>query len=165
MPRTLLAATRAVRSANTQITALLSALLLLSIGGCVVLAGFRYGVGTLRDMGAGFMPVVFGSLIAFIGILIGLAEGRSGNLGGNDPRSSVDLRGAVFILAGALSFILLSSSAGLVAAVFACVFLSALGDRTNSLTDAILLAGAWAQVCGVGFGFLLNLGLPLFWWS
>ena len=164
MPLTLFSTAHVVRSANAQATGLLSALLLVLIGGGVVFAGFRYGVGTLRDMGAGFMPVVFGSLIALVGILIGLVEGRA-NLVGDDPRSSVDLRGAVFILAGTLSFVLLSSSAGLVPAVFACVFLSALGDRTNSLTDAILLAGACALVCGVGFGFLLNLGLPLFWWS
>ncbi len=151
MPRTLFSAAPVVRSVNAQATGLLSALLLVLIGGGVVFAGIRYGVGTLRDMGAGFMPVVFGSLIAFVGILIGLVEGRE-NLVGDDP-------------AGTLSFVLLSGSAGLVPAVFACVFLSALGDRTNSLTDVPLLAAAWALICGVGFGFLLNLGLPLFWWS
>ncbi len=164
MPRTLFSAAPVVRSVNAQATGLLSALLLVLIGGGVVFAGIRYGVGTLRDMGAGFMPVVFGSLIALVGILIGLVEGRA-NLVGSDPRSSVDLRGAVFILAGTLSFVLLSSSAGLVPAVFACVVLAAFGDRTNSLKDALLLAAAWAAVCGVGFGIGLNLGLPLFWWS
>src|SRR5258705_8837684 len=122
MPLTLFSTAHVVRSANAQATGLLSALVLVLIGGGVVFAGFRYGVGTLRDMGAGFMPVVFGSLIAFVGILIGLVEGRE-DLVGDDPRFSVDLRGVVFILADTLCLVVVSVGAGVRTPGFDTVFL------------------------------------------
>lgn len=145
-----------------------AAVLLIAGGGAVTLTGLSYGVGSLQDMGAGFMPVVFGTLLVAMGCLVGLFETR-----GEDTETGGECSGEVFIhgrgtaciLAGTLSFIFVCQYAGLVPAAFACVFIAALGDRTNTVRQAVLLAAGWAAVTGVGFGYGLDLGLPLFAWG
>jgi Tripartite tricarboxylate transporter TctB family len=68
------------------------------------------------------------------------------------------------ILAGPICFILFGSYFGLIPATFACVFVSAFGDRTATLKAAIVLATV-VTVFGVGlFSYLLQVPMPLLAW-
>lgn len=139
----------------------LGGLLMLLTGAGVCIAGWSYRVGTLKEMGAGFMPVILGALLCLIGFALLVTEDEHVPTE-KSHASSVDVRGAMCILLGVAAFAALGDSLGLVPASFASVFLSALGDRKNTVRDALYLATA-ATVVGVCvFHYGLHLQLPLF---
>jgi hypothetical protein len=135
-------------------------MMLLGVGAAVTGSGYKFG--TLARMGPGFMPVVLGVVLAFIGVLI---AGTA--LGSTEPDDQTFLPqnpqwfGWFCILAGPVLFIVLGQYGGMIPAVFACVFVSALGDKTATYKSSFVLA------CGVTvfgvllFHYLLNIPFPL----
>ncbi|WP_298111413.1 tripartite tricarboxylate transporter TctB family protein [Bradyrhizobium sp.] len=135
-------------------------MVLLGVGAAVTGSGYKFG--TLARMGPGFMPVVLGIVLAFIGVLI---AGTA--LGSPEPDNQKFLPdnpqwfGWFCILAGPILFIVLGEYGGMIPAVFACVFVSALGDKTATYKSSFILA------CGVTvfgvllFHYLLNIPFPL----
>ena len=76
-----------------------------------------------------------------------------------------DIRGSVCILLGILAFLLLGHYGGLLPATFAIVFISALGDRSNRVKHALLLAVAMSVIATAVFWWALQLQMPLFQWG
>jgi len=146
--------------------------LLLVVGIAVVVAGVGYGVGTLRQMGSGFFPVVLGALLALIGVALLFSAGRPRGDGADEPPAEtahlagpvVQWRGWLCIVGAALAFVVLSQHGGLVPASFASVFIAAMGDRGNSVRAAATLAAVLTAAGVVVFHFGLHLLLPLFTW-
>ncbi len=116
-------------------------MIVLGAGAAVIGTGYKFG--TLARMGPGFMPVVLGIALAFMGILI---AGTA--LTSSEPDDSKILPdnpqwfGWACIIAGPILFILLGNYAGMVPAVFACVFVCALGDKTATYKSSALLQRA-----------------------
>jgi hypothetical protein len=136
--------------------------LMLLIGTGAAVTGTGYKFGSLARMGPGFMPVVLGIVLAFLGILIaGTALGSSEDDGKKFLPDNPQWFGWLCILGGPVLFIILGTYAGMVPAVFACVFVCALGDNTATYkTSAILAAGV--TVFGVLlFHYLLSIPFPL----
>jgi hypothetical protein len=146
--------------------------LLLAAGAAAVLAGSGYGLGTLRQMGSGFYPVVLGVLLALIGVVLLATATRAPDAPlATAPAETAHLsgpvaqwRGWLCILGGALSFVVLGQHGGLVPASFVAVFVAALGDRNNGMRDAALLAALMTLLGIVVFHYGLHLLLPLFQW-
>ena len=146
--------------------------LLLATGAATVVAGAGYGLGTLREMGSGFYPVVLGVLLVLIGLVLLATAARApdAHLAAAPAETAhlsgpvVQWRGWLCILGGALAFVVLGQHGGLVPASFVSVFVAALGDRDNSVRDAALLALALTLLGVVVFHFGLHLLLPLFQW-
>ena len=69
------------------------------------------------------------------------------------------------ICTGIVAFIVIGEYGGLLPATFAIVFISALGDRQNSLLTAVLLALFMTLICFVVFWWLLQVQFPLFRWG
>ena len=146
--------------------------LLVATGAGAAVAGVGYGMGSLREMGSGFYPVALGVLLALIGAVLlatasrnpdahlAAAAAETAHLAG----PAVQWRGWLCILGGALSFVVLGQHGGLVPASFVSVFVAALGDRGNSLRDAMLLAALMTLLGVVVFHYGLHLLLPLFQW-
>jgi hypothetical protein len=143
--------------------------LMVFIGLLAVYAGLDYKTGTPARMGPGFFPVAVGALLAVTGLLIALsARSETG-----PPKPSVghhgagmpDLRGGICIILATLAFLLFGIYGGLVPATFAIVFISALGDRSNTITQAILLSLAMCIIAVIVFWWALQLQLPLFQWG
>jgi Tripartite tricarboxylate transporter TctB family len=135
-------------------------MLLLGVGAAVTGTGYKFG--TLARMGPGFMPVVLGVVLAFLGILIaGTALGSSE---GDDKKFLPDNPqwfGWLCILGGPVLFIILGTYGGMIPAVFACVFVCALGDHTATYKSSAILA-AGVTVFGVLlFHYLLSIPFPL----
>lgn len=137
------------------------AALMILLGAAVTLQGSEYRFGSLRHMGAGFMPVVYGVLLAIVGVLLMLTAKREPDEAGHPP----EWRGWLCILASVFAFALLGSHGGLIPATFVSVFVAALGDRQNSLRDAALLALLMVAAGVLIFRFGLHIQLPLFTWS
>jgi hypothetical protein len=116
-------------------------------------------------MGPGFLPTALGVIliglgIAIAGTAIGVPEGEDEDIMPAHP----EWWGWACILAGPLSFILFGSYFGLIPGTFACVFVSALGDRTATLKSSALLA-TFVTIFGVGlFSYLLQIPMPLLAW-
>ncbi|RTQ37600.1 tripartite tricarboxylate transporter TctB family protein [Variovorax gossypii] len=143
------------------------------VGLAAVYAGVGYRVGELAHMGPGFFPVALGALLALTGLLIAIsARGDKSGGGASEetashghPGGMPDLRGCICIVLGILAFLLFGEYGGLLPATFAIVFISALGDRDNTLTEALLLSLAMCFIAVVVFWWALKLQLPLFQWG
>jgi hypothetical protein len=139
--------------------------LMVLIGLFTVLVGRHYELGTLTRMGPGYFPVVLGFVLIGIGVMIALtARMGAGAEAGEEVVRWPDPRGAVCILLGVVSFIVLGGHGGLVPATFASVFISALGDRSGTLKSSLLLAVSVTVVGVLVFSYGLQVQFPLFTW-
>ncbi len=148
------------------------ALILVILGAAITLAARNYRIGSLTQMGAGYIPVVIGILFIVVGVLIALtskAPAPKVLLAPEVPlpqtARGIDPRGAACILGGIAAFVLLGKYGGLVPASFACILISALGDRANSLRDAFLLALGLTVAGYLIFSLGLKISLAPFSWG
>jgi hypothetical protein len=143
---------------------------LVAMGAAAVLFGLDYQFGSLSHMGAGFIPVVLGALMLAVGIAVGVtASPRSTPAAGSGDgshggRGKPEWRGWSCIVGGIVAFVVLGQHGGLVPASFASIFISAMGDRDNTLRSAGVLAAVVTLFGTLVFFFGLHLQLPLFQW-
>ena len=151
----------------------LGAALLIALGASVLLLGMGYRTGTLNHMGAGFVPVVLGALMIFVGLAIGVtsAAPQPAAAGGLElPAAHAhsdkpEWRGWLCILGGVIAFVLIGEHGGLVPATFASVFISAMGDRQNTWKSAALLGVAMVVFGVIVFHYGLRIQFDLFRWG
>ena len=146
-------------------------------GGLMILFGLvaavngpNYRVGTLMHMGPGFMPTVLGILLILLGIAIagsasvGAVEGGQvdeGNLLPPHPQWFAWL----CILAGPALFVVFGSVGGMAPATFACVFVSALGDREATWKSSLILAAGITFFGVLLFHYVLQIPMPVLEWK
>jgi hypothetical protein len=143
--------------------------LMLLIGLGAVAQGMRYGVGTLTHMQSGFFPVALGCVLALLGVMIATSARRAdtGEEAGDSTEDAAppEWRGWICITLGIVAFLVLGRYGGLLPATFTLVFISALGDRDNSVRTALILAAAICVVSVVVFWWALKLPFPLLSWG
>jgi hypothetical protein len=136
------------------------------IGVGVILEARHYTLGTLFHMGPGFFPIILGVTMTLIGILIaGLAAASPANEEDLLRLPNPQWRAWFCILAGPILFIVLGTYGGLVPATFACVFVSALGDRESTLRASFFLATGITIFGVLLFSYLLQVSMPLWRWG
>lgn len=141
---------------------LVAGALLALIGAGILAESQRYNLGTLTRMGPGLYPSILGCVMILMGALIALNRHSPGDdHAGEAETTPLDWRGFGCIVGGVLAFIVLGAYGGLAPASFACVFISALGDRTATLKNSVLLALAVTACGALLFSFGLQLQLPL----
>jgi hypothetical protein len=140
--------------------------LMIVIGLCAIRGGVGYHIGTLVRMDSGFFPVSLGILLVLIGIAIA-ASARTAAAGhaSGKKRLPAEWRGWLCIIAGIVAFVVLGQYGGLLPATFAITFISAMGDRQNTLKSALLLAAAMCAISVVVFWWALTVQFPLFQWG
>ncbi|MDR3536438.1 MAG: tripartite tricarboxylate transporter TctB family protein [Acetobacteraceae bacterium] len=139
--------------------------LVLLLGLLIAYQGIRYHVGTLSSMGPGFFPTALGVILVVVGVLIAMVGSSATPAQHEALDGGFDWRGWSCILTGIVGFIVLGQYGGLVPATFAVVFISALGDRNNTLAGAFVLALAMVLICIGMFWWALQLQMPLFQWG
>jgi uncharacterized membrane protein YhdT len=135
-------------------------MLLLGVGAAVTGSGYKFG--SLARMGPGFMPVVLGVVLALLGLLIAGTALLSSEAG--DKKFLPDHPqwfGWLCIIGGPILFIILGQYGGMIPAVFACVFVCALGDNTATVKSSAILAAGITVFGVVLFHYLLNIPFPL----
>jgi hypothetical protein len=141
-------------------------------GGLMVLFGLvmavkgpSYKLGTLMHMGPGFLPTALGVILVLLGLMIAVVAIPAPESG--DERilpENPQWWGWSCILAGPVMFIICGRLGGLIPATFACVFVSALGDRTATWRGTLGLSVA-VTAFGVGlFSYVLHVPMPLLAW-
>jgi Tripartite tricarboxylate transporter TctB family len=143
-----------------------AAMVMLLLGGSVAWHSVSYDLGSFVHMGPGMFPFILGLLMGLVGILIMVSALTTSMAEGEQILpENMEWRGWICILAGPLLFILFGKFFGMAAATFACVFVSALGDRTATvIQSAILAAGVTVAGCFL-FSVVLNVPFPLFHWG
>jgi len=139
--------------------------LMMLFGLVAAVKGPTYRTGTLMHMGPGFMPTALGVILIFLGILIAVSAVPATE--GDDERivpEHPQWWGWACILAGPLMFMLCGSYFGLLPAVFACVFVSALGDKTATWRSAFILACVVSAFGVLLFSYLLQVPMPVLAW-
>lgn len=121
-----------------------------------------YDFGTARQFGPAVFPFALSALLLLAGLGI-LLEGSPPD---EEPFRLSWPRGIVFvtILAGPIAFALTVGRLGLVPAIFACVLISVLAERSLSLVRTLVLGAVLAAGCTLVFTVFLNLPLRPFIW-
>jgi Tripartite tricarboxylate transporter TctB family len=136
--------------------------LVMLLGAGAAYTGSRYEIGTLTKMGPGFFPTVLGVLMALIGVLIAGAATIGGTAENTHAASAPpDWRGWICIIAGAGLFILFAAHGGLLLATLSCVFVAAMGDRTNTWKQALTLAIGVTAFGVIVFAYGLKVQIPI----
>jgi putative tricarboxylic transport membrane protein len=143
--------------------------LMVLIGLGVALKGATYRTGTLMHMGPGFLPTALGVLLVFLGIAIAAAALSPSEDGHEEDQRILPANpqwwGWLCILAGPVLFIVLGHKFGMIPGTFACIFVSALGDRNATWTGTIVLATV-VTAFGVGlFSYFLQVPMPILTWG
>ncbi len=136
-------------------------------GGLVLLEARKDTIGSLASLGPGFYPAILGALLTLVGLLIvgtALATSPATDDAGTELTGGPDWRGCACIVGGVVAFIVVAWLTGLAPAIFACVFVGALGDRTASFRGSLILALVMSVVGTVLFGYLLGINMPLWQW-
>jgi len=134
-----------------------------AIGVAVSYQGSSYQIGTLEVMGPGFFPVVLGVALALVGAAIAINGLRTQTTSGTVAQP--EWRGWIAIVTGVLAFAIVGKHLGLAPASFSVVLISALGDRQNTLKDALVLALGIVVVCILLFSVALKVEFPVFSWQ
>ena len=142
-------------------------------GVLTIMEANTYAVGELARMGPGYFPMLIGGFLIELGLLIPLSpdpeEALESHEDGADgmprPTRAQRLRGMACIAAGIGAFIVIGHLAGFIPATFALVFISAMGDTSNTWRAAALLATAMAIFGAIVFSWGLQLQFPMFRWS
>jgi hypothetical protein len=135
-------------------------MLVIGVGAAVIGTGYKFG--SLARMGPGFMPVVLGVVLAFIGLLIaGTALGSSEPDDKKFLPANPQWFGWLCILGGPILFIIVGQYGGMIPAVFVCVFVCALGDKTATYKSSFILASGVTVFGVLLFHYLLNIPFQL----
>jgi hypothetical protein len=138
--------------------------LMIALGLGAIVQGGSYSIGTVRRMGPGFFPVALGVILALVGVAI-VISARFATPEAEEARLPPEWRGWFCIALSIVAFVVLGKYGGLLPATFAVVFISALGDRQNTVKSAVVLALSIIVVCLVVFSWALQMQFPLIGWG
>ena len=140
----------------------------LGLGFAIGAAG--YDLGSLLQMGPGYLPLVLGVVLTGLGLVIA-GQGVLTRMRGTVPASDVEaptqapgpvpwVRGALLVGAFVV-FGLTVDGLGLAGALFLATFMAALAGHRNTVLKAALIAAGLTVLCLVVFVSLLQLRLPV----
>ncbi|MDK3258007.1 tripartite tricarboxylate transporter TctB family protein [Blastococcus capsensis] len=118
-----------------------------------------YEVGSALRMGPGYFPLVLGSVLVLLGILIavkGFVAGDTGELG------PVPWKATVLIVAALLFFGFTVRGLGMVPSLLVAVFLTALAGRNARVIPSAVIAASLTALSILIFVIVLQLRLPYF---
>jgi hypothetical protein len=118
-----------------------------------------YEVGSTLRMGPGYFPLVLGSVLVLLGILIavkGFLAGEGGEIG------PVPWKAAGLLVVAFLFFGYTVQGLGLVPSLLVTVFLSAMAGRRARVIPAVVISAALTALSVLIFVIALQLRLPYF---
>ena len=131
-----------------------SGAIFLSFGLFAVLVGRDYPMGSARQMGAGYFPMVLGSLLVLLGIVICI---KSLAVPG-EKLETIGLRPLVLVLLAIGAFAVSVDSMGLVAATVLMTLIGAAASPESRWREVVILT---LVLLGLSVGvFTYGLGLP-----
>jgi hypothetical protein len=118
-----------------------------------------YEIGTALRMGPGFFPLVLGSLLVFLGILIAVKGFVAAD---SDEIGPIPWKALALLLAALLFFGYTVRGLGVVPALLVTIFLSAMAGHRARLIPAVVIAGCLTALSVLIFIIALQLRLAYF---
>jgi putative tricarboxylic transport membrane protein len=116
-----------------------------------------YDVGTSRQMGPGYLPIILGACLSLIGLIL-----VCGSVFGHVvARERFALRPAIFVLGATLMFAVLIRPLGLLVTVFLLVLPAALASGRHRLMPVLALASVLSVATTVLFPLVLGQQIPV----
>jgi uncharacterized protein YybS (DUF2232 family) len=145
---------------NKDMQDVIGGLSLAALGAFAAIFAQRYEFGDLNRMGPGFFPVILGTLLAVLGILIAVpAFFRSG------PPVQVRWKPFALVMASLVAFAMTLKVLGLIVATMLAVVIASLADNDTRWKGRILIALGVALITYLVFGLGLSMVLPMWPWS
>ncbi|TKT69635.1 tripartite tricarboxylate transporter TctB family protein [Aquamicrobium sp. LC103] len=144
---------------------LISGLVVIAIGAFAFVEALNYPLGSTRNMGPGYFPIMLSTLMVLFGLGIIFVEGRrsqSEEAGTEAVVAGVPLRPILANMAAFTSFALLVEGAGLFVAALAAVFLAGLANKETSIPKAAIIAVVVSALCCLVFVYGLRLQMRIF---
>lgn len=130
-----------------------------AIGVFIIYEASNYRLGTLNQMGPGYFPIIIGSTMLVLALIM-ILTAKPGTA--PQPIDLDQLRGIAFLATGFLAFAYTVEALGMMVSVFLAVFLSALGNRNTPIIHATLLAICTCVVATLVFRVGLGLQIRAF---
>jgi hypothetical protein len=138
---------------------LLAGAIFAALGLAFAITSTTYEVGSPLRMGPGYFPLVLGSVLVLLGILIAIKGFVAGD---SDDIGPVPWKAIALFVAALVFFGLTVRGLGLVPALLVTVFLSALAGHRARVIPAAVIAASLTALCVLIFVIVLQLRLPLF---
>lgn len=135
----------------------LSGLLFIAVGAAGLWIGYDYAVGTAFRMGPGYFP----RLLCWCLILLGLWISIKGLVAGGEMPERLHWRPLVLLTLAVLAFAALITTAGLLPAAAAVVFLGAAGGPEFRWIEGVALAVVLSAAAIALFKYGLNMTMPI----
>jgi hypothetical protein len=132
--------------------------LFVAIGIVTVVASLDYPLGTSRNIGPGYFPILLGGVLVILGIAVAI----KGLERTEEPADSWAVRPLISVTGAVVAFALLVRPLGLAVATIALVAISALAGGGYSIVRVAGLSLGLIALSAVIFIYLL--GLPLSIW-
>lgn len=138
----------------------LAGLVCLVIAALVLLQAQAYDMGTLRNMGPGYLPRFLGVSLAVLGLITMAFSAKTAM-----AFPTLNYRALVCITVGIIAFAYLMRPAGLFVATIALVYVCGLSERRFRPVKLGILALALCLMSYLIFILSLNMPIRLFPWS
>jgi hypothetical protein len=138
---------------------LLSGLFFILLGGGAASLSLRHSLGTMTRMGPGYFPLLIGSLLALIGVVVTIRSLLPA--AENTPMERIAVRPLAILAAAVVAFALLLRPYGLVAAITALTAIGWTADRDRRLRELPVMI---VVLCGIAYGvfvYALNINLRI----
>lgn len=136
---------------------LLASAIFIGLGTLVLWSTRDLTVGSAAMMGPGYMPMMIGSLVIILGLVVGLI----GLFKGGEPIGTVQLRPLVILLASVAGFALAAESAGFIIAAAGLIIFGSTADREWRVRE-VLISSALLTLFGlVVFIYGLDVQMPV----
>lgn len=132
-------------------------LFLLAFGAVIVAGAAGLRIGTPTRMGAGFLPLALGLLLALVGLVLTVQGARSADL----LPKIVSLRPLIALILAFLVFALMVEEAGLALSTFVVVIVSGFATTGRKWRETVLYAALLALFAVLLFVVLLKLPLTV----
>jgi hypothetical protein len=132
-------------------------LLFVAIGVVTIVAASDYPLGTIRNIGAGYFPIMLGVILVGLGGAIAI----KGLAPAAEPIEGIALRPLFMVTAAVVAFALLVRPLGLAIATLALVAISSLAGRGFGVVRVLLLTAGLVALCAGIFIYLLGLSFNL----
>jgi putative tricarboxylic transport membrane protein len=132
-------------------------LMFLGFGAIFALGAGRYSIGTLEEMGPGFLPLCVGVLLGIVGCFM---VARS-IMGGQDIIVQLSPVPLFLITIAICVFALIYPYVGMLVAIVVFTFFTARAGAQFRYWEALLIGICLAALCGALFVYGLGIPLPL----
>jgi hypothetical protein len=123
----------------------------------VVAYSREYDLGTTRQIGPGYLPLVLGLLLGCFGAFLTAAS----FFGEHEPAEPLSIRPSILILGAAALFGLLIRPTGLIVSILVLVVVSGLAYRSRKAVPLALYAAGLAAGCAIVFPWMLGQQIPV----